>query len=109
MAALGLDQPFAVVTPCNPGGRVIGRAANAERLAAGKRRVAELAPAAVAVEGRSLDGAHREPGWAILVPQDHAIALAREWEQLGIYWWDGRRFRIILVEPSGRPGATDSG
>lgn len=103
LATLGLDQPFAVITPCNPRGRVLPASANAERLAAAAQVVAGRTPPAVAAEGRSPDGLHREPGWAIVMPEARAVELARAWKQLGFYWWDGRQFRIVQVKPDQPP------
>jgi hypothetical protein len=48
----------------------------------------------------SPDRSHCECSFAVLMPQDKALDLAREMEQVAIFWFDGSRFWILgaLVE-----------
>lgn len=94
LPALGLTGPFAIITPCNPSGTVLPDPANARRLTTAREQLDRLGLDGVPVTGRSADGMHREPGWALPVPLAQALDLARQWDQLGFYWWDGDRFQI---------------
>lgn len=97
LAELGLAGPFAVITPCNPRGRVMSPQENDRRVAAAAAALARRELATVPVVGQSPDRSHREAGWAVAFPRAEAVALAREWEQEGLYWWDGSRFWIVSV------------
>jgi len=46
----------------------------------------------VRVDGVSPDGSHREHSVALLVDRDDAVHLAREFDQLAIFWYDGDEF-----------------
>ncbi|MDZ4675052.1 MAG: DUF3293 domain-containing protein [Gemmatimonadota bacterium] len=112
MRALGLQGPFAVVTPCNPQGVLLDADTNARRLAAAARMLAEQGLCGVPAAGRSPDGGHWEPGWALAVPKEEARLLAGDWEQAGLYWWDDSQFWIVSVksvaEPTAHPWTTGS-
>lgn len=106
LARLGLAGPFAVVTAHNPAGdpdtgaAAVDGPANAARTA---RLLDALAsrglPAPARAEGRSPDGAHREPGFAVPLSEPEALELARAFDQAGIYWWDGASFWIVPAMP----------
>ena len=49
------------------------------------------------VDACSPDRSHCEPSVAVAMPQEKAIDLAREMEQVAIFWFDGRRFWIFGV------------
>ena len=49
----------------------------------------------VSVDACSPDRTHCERSVAVMMPQEKAIALARELEQVAIFWFDGKRFWII--------------
>lgn len=95
LAGIGLPGTFAVITPCNPQGRGLSPEDNARRVAAAAALLAEQGLPAVPAVGQSPDGAHREEGWALAITRSAALVLAREWEQQGLYWWDGARFWIV--------------
>lgn len=95
LRALGLRGTFAVVTPCNPFGRPAGPAANADRLAALRDELAAGGVHPVPADGVSPDGEHREPGFALDLPAGESTALARRWDQLALYWFDGEAFWIL--------------
>lgn len=100
---LGLDQPFAIITPCNPHGWELDEATNTRRLIDFEQALVERGLPSVPAEGRSPDATHREPGWALLLPRDEAVGLARQWGQLGLYWWDGTRFEVVMVPEEVEP------
>ncbi len=103
LADLGLGQPFAIITPCNPHGWELDDATNMRRLIDFEQALLERGLPAVSAEGRSPDATHREPGWALAMPRDEAVALARAWGQLGLYWWDGSRFEVVMVPEEVEP------
>jgi len=72
------------------------------------RLEAELAAsgvAFVAVDGVSPDGEYRERCVAARLPRAQSIALARRFEQLALFWFDGERFWLLpgLADKEGRP------
>jgi hypothetical protein len=93
--AAGFGQPFAILTAFDPRGQDLSRVENEkrkreldERLTAGGYRFAHVAAC-------SPDRSHCEPSVAVVMLQDQAIDLARELEQVGIFWFDGTRFWIL--------------
>lgn len=93
--AAGFGQPFAILTAFDPRGRDLSPAENEkrrreldERLTAGGYRFAH-------VDACSPDRLHCERSVAVVMPQDQAIDLARELEQVAIFWFDGTRFWIL--------------
>lgn len=91
----GFDEPFAIVTAFDPRGRNLSRAEN-------ERRKRELDQKLVAggytfapVDCCSPDRSHCESSVAVVMPQEKALDLAREMEQVAIFWFDGKRFWIL--------------
>ena len=87
--------PFAIVTACNPLGRVASDAENETSEARLEEEVRGRGYRFLRADGRSPDGTHRERGIAI----DAALAVARElalrFEQEAYYWFDGESFWIM--------------
>jgi hypothetical protein len=106
---VGLDRPFAVMTAENPRGEndedaptaaeeQAREAANDARLA---RLVADLGAEGapfVRIDGVAPDGSYRERCVALRVPRDDAVALARRFAQLALFWFDGERFWLLPAE-----------
>ncbi|GIW12971.1 MAG: hypothetical protein KatS3mg062_0410 [Tepidiforma sp.] len=91
----GAPGPFAVVTAYNPGRErppaEVNEARNRELLAEIERRGFRWLPA----EGRSGDGAHREPSFAVFgLELEDALQLARAFGQAAVCWFDGRVVRL---------------
>lgn len=99
----GLPGPFAVITACNPRGVVLPADANRRLDARFSAWVESSHLGAIRVTGRSPDGRHAEPGWALAVAPEEARALAADWQQQAIYWFDGARFWIEPVLSGGLP------
>lgn len=95
LARLGLAAPFAVITACNPFGRAKDDATNRRRTRELAERLTVARLQHVPVDGRSPDGAHIEPGFGVVLPLEEARALAREFEQTAIFWWDGAAFWLV--------------
>ena len=100
LRAAGFGDSFAVITAFDPRGRDLSRAENEKRKQDLNRRLSGTGHRFVDVDACSPDGAHCECSVAVVMDQDEAIALARELEQIAIFWFDGARFWIIgaLVE-----------
>lgn len=116
LKALGLARPFAVFTAENPCGENVEdepTEREAERLAArNARRLSRLetdlnergAPF-VLVDGVAPDGSYRERCVAVLTSRADATRTAERFEQLALFWYDGRDFWLLaarLDEPPRR-------
>lgn len=97
LEAAGFGQPFAVVTAFDPRGRDLSRAENEWRKRDLDRRLSARGYKFAHVDACSPDRAHCECSVAVLAPQREAIELARELEQVAIFWFDGKRFWILGV------------
>jgi hypothetical protein len=102
LADLGLAGPFAVITACNPLGTRLDEAGNRRLAALLAGVVRERYPDARPAEGRSPDGRHREPGWALAIPLAEATRLAADFFQNALFWYDGERFSIVPVLAPGQ-------
>jgi hypothetical protein len=91
-------SPFGVITACNPLGRVLSERENADRDAALHRRLDQLSYAYVRATGRSPDASHAERGFAVAAPREVLLALAEEFDQLAIFWFDGSSMWIWPVD-----------
>jgi hypothetical protein len=100
LSTVGLGKPFAIMTAFDPRGENLSSRENEERGASLERRIASAGYHFVDVDCCSPDRAHCERSVAVVMPQEDAIALARELEQVAIFWFDGERFWIVgaLVE-----------
>ena len=91
---LGLGATFAVVTPFDPRGERAPAWRNLVRYIRMRRRLRHDNLKFIPADGESPDSGHRERGFAIAMSRVDAVALARELEQLAIYWFDGEAFWI---------------
>jgi 2-dehydropantoate 2-reductase len=94
LRSLGLGATWAVITAHNPG-RIVERSENDRREQRLADAVMALGARFVRADGVSPDGSHREPGVAIALDQRGAIALASEFGQSAIFWFDGERFWLV--------------
>ncbi|HET9064782.1 MAG TPA: DUF3293 domain-containing protein [Gemmatimonadales bacterium] len=90
--AAGLPGCFGLVTPENPRGTRADPEANARRWHQFRQA---LPGTAVPVDGLDPDSAHRERGVGLGWPRSRVLALARQWEQSAIYWFDGHAMWVI--------------
>ena len=100
LGAAGFGQPFAVLTAFDPRGENLSAAQNEKRRRDLDDRLRAAGYKFVHVDACSPDRSHCECSVAVLMPQNKAIDLARELEQVAIFWFDGKRFWILgaLVE-----------
>ena len=100
MRAAGLGEPFAIMTAFDPEGRNLSAAENERRKQELDRRLSATGYPFVQVDCCSPDRSHCECSVAVTIPQEKALDLAREMQQVAIFWFDGKRFWILgaLVE-----------
>jgi hypothetical protein len=100
MRAAGLGEPFAIMTAFDPEGRNLSAAENERRKQELDRRLSATGYSFVQVDCCSPDRSHCECSVAVTMPQEKALDLAREMQQVAIFWFDGKRFWILgaLVE-----------
>lgn len=103
LVTIGLGDPFAVLTSYNPRGENISEAENDRRF---KELEAELSSAGhefVVMDACSPDKSHCECSVALKSDRETALDIAKRWEQVAIFWFDGGRFwiygAISPVEP----------
>jgi hypothetical protein len=100
LQAAGLGQPFAIMTAFDPRGENLSAAENDRRTRELESRLRSGSHQYVQVDCCSPDRSHCECSYAVPMPQEKALDLAREMEQVAIFWFDGSRFWIlgVLVE-----------
>jgi len=99
LAALGLNQ-FAVLTAFNPRGVDIGEDENNRRMKELEAELASSGDSFVRVDACSPDRSHCECSVALSAEFDRAIDIAKRWEQIAIFWFDGQSFWIYgAIEP----------
>lgn len=100
LKSAGLDQPFAIMTAFDPRGENLSVAENEKRKQALEQRLLSSGYTFVQVDCCSPDRSHCECSVAVTMPQAKALDLAREMQQVAIFWFDGKRFWILgaLVE-----------
>jgi len=100
LQSAGLDQPFAVMTAFDPRGENLSPAENEKRKQELDRRLRSSGYRFAQVDACSPDRSHCECSVAVVMPQEKALDLAREMEQVAIFWFDGKHFWILgaLIE-----------
>jgi hypothetical protein len=99
-------ETFGVFTAENPAGQNVEDAPSdseeRRREAENDRRTSRLERELTArevvfhrVDGVSPDGSYRERCVAALLPREEAMELARRYEQLALFWFDGNRFWLL--------------
>ena len=91
----GFGQPFAIITAFDPRGENLSLAENDKRTERLHARLRSTNYRFVLVDCCSPDGSHCECSFAVVIPQDEALDLARELEQVAIFWCAGARFWIL--------------
>lgn len=100
LKSAGLGEPFAIITAFDPRGENLSPDENERRKGDLDARLRSRGYKFAHVDCCSPDRSHCECSVAVLMPQDKAVDLARELEQVALFWFDGRRFWILgaLVE-----------
>ena len=92
---IGLGTPFAIMTADDPRGQNLPKQENEKRRQRLNEKLASDGHKFVQVDCCSPDRSHCECSVAVVMPQEAAIDLARELEQVAIFWFDGDRFWIL--------------
>ena len=95
LKAAGLGQPFAIMTAFDPRGQNLSPSENEKRMRELDERLRASGYSFARVDCCSPDRSHCECSVAVVMPQEKAIDLARELEQVAIFWFDGSRFWIL--------------
>ncbi len=100
LKAAGLGQPFAIMTAFDPRGENLAPTENEKRKRELDEKLRSSGYRFAQVEACSPDRSHCECSFAVVMPQEQALDLAREMEQVAIFWFDSKRFWILgaLVE-----------
>jgi hypothetical protein len=103
LGGLGLNAEFAILTAFNPRGMDIGEGENLQRMKELEAELESSGDSFVRVDACSPDRSHCECSVAIQSSFDRAIDIAKRWEQVAIFWWDGSSFWIYgaieTIEP----------
>jgi hypothetical protein len=94
LVALGLDRPFGVLTAYNPRGVDTDQAENDRRQSEMEAELESSGDFFVELDACSPDKSHCECSVALVADRDRVIKIARRWEQIAIFWWDGAHFWI---------------
>jgi uncharacterized protein DUF3293 len=95
LAAAGFNRPFAVLTAFDPRGHDLSSSENEQRKRDLDRRLTSKGYDFAHVDACSPDRSHCECSVAVVMSQEDALALARELEQVAIFWFDGKSFWIL--------------
>jgi hypothetical protein len=91
----GFRDPFAIITAFDPQGRDLSGTENEERRRVLEERLAARGYTFARVEACSPDRSHCESSVAVVMSQQDATELAKEMEQVALFWFDGKRFWIL--------------
>ncbi|HEY6089072.1 MAG TPA: DUF3293 domain-containing protein [Gemmatimonadaceae bacterium] len=94
LRSAGLDQPFAIMTAYDPRGENLSAAENERRNKELEEWLRSSGYKFKRVDACSPDRSHCERSVAVIMPQEKALDLARELEQVAIFWFDGKAFWI---------------
>ncbi len=95
LLALGLGDPFAILTSYNPRGENIAAVENERRFAELEAELRSSGAGYVVMDACSPDRSHCERSVALKKQgRDTAREIAKRWEQVAIFWYDGTRFWI---------------
>jgi hypothetical protein len=94
LAALGLSGEFAVVTAFNPRGVDSSEEENERRMAELEAELESAGERFVRLDACSPDKSHCECSVAVETGRGRAIEIAKRFEQVAIFWYDGSRFWI---------------
>jgi len=94
LAALGLAGEFAVVTAFNPRGVDSSEEENEGRMRELEAELESAGERFVRLDACSPDKSHCECSVAIETARERAIDIAKRFEQVAIFWYDGARFWI---------------
>ena len=92
LAAIGLGEPFGILTAFNPRGVDLPADENSRRMEQLEAELESAGDEFVRVDACSPDKSHCECSVALKGELARSLDMARRWEQIAIFWWDGARF-----------------
>jgi Protein of unknown function (DUF3293) len=95
LSALGLGEPFGVVTAYNPRGVDHSDEENKRRAAELEAELRSVGYRFVPVDCCSPDKEHCEYSVAVVAPLETVLDMARRFEQIAIFWFDGSSFSLV--------------
>jgi hypothetical protein len=95
LQTIGLGRPFAIMTAYDPRGKDLPTSENEKRRRKLNDNLSAEGYKFVQVDCCSPDRSHCECSVAVVMPQEAALDLARDLEQVAIFWFDGERFWIL--------------
>lgn len=93
----GFERSFGIITAQDPMGEAKSAAVNAALAASLQEETDGLTVTRVCVDACSPDQSHCERSIAIALDEQSLIDIARRYEQLAIFWFDGEAFWITPV------------
>ena len=101
LAALGLEGEFAVLTAFNPRGVDASDEENRKRMGELEAELASVGEHFIRLDACSPDKSHCECSLALSVPRERALEIAKRWDQVAIFWFDGGKFWIYgAIDPT---------
>ena len=94
LTALGLGEPFGILTAFNPRGVDLPDEENSKRAGELEAELVSLGISFVRTDCCSPDRSHCECSVAVVAPKEQLLDMARRWEQIAIFWFDGSAFSI---------------
>lgn len=103
LEVMELGAPFAVLTSFNPFGRNLSEEENDGRFMELEAELEMLGLEYLVINACSPDRSHCERSVAVCMERESAIEMARQWEQLAIFWFDLEQFWIYGVVKKAEP------
>jgi hypothetical protein len=103
LRAAGLPDAFAVITASDPLGEDLAPGINADRQRELEANLSSRGVQFVVVNACSPDATHCERSVAAAIAKGDALELARQYEQIAIFWFDGAAFWIVPVLARSKP------
>jgi hypothetical protein len=98
--ALGLDREFGVLTAFNPRGVTVDADENDRRMGELEAQLTSRGISFVRLDACSPDKSHCECSVALTLEFEEVIRIAKQWEQIATFWFDGSSFWIYgAIEP----------
>ncbi len=92
-------SPLAIITAWNPGVERPSETANKEANLRLESALKEARWPYYPAIGRSEDGSHTEPSYAVLgIDPAAAMDLARNFRQAAVFFWDGKQSRLLWCD-----------
>lgn len=103
LRAIGLDGKFGVLTAFNPRGEIITAQENERRQSRLESELENRGERFLRVDACSPDASHCERSVALVTTRENVIAIAKHYDQIAIFWFDGDHFWIVGVLSDAAP------